>query len=382
MREQRDQVIRLAKLQDELREDLQKYLDDHELLVNTFATSAGLLWAQVKTFLTRDGAVCGGETLAAITSKLERPDLQVAIESVASNIDARTRGFATCSEWSIELAFEVKIFCEGLKSKYTGKFLAPLFKPYEEVFLGITQTSSKAVRQLDDPDTSLAFYAVLTCDDLEDRLDQLVEQDKAVKQTKIRQLRTLIAERMPGVKQKKDQAERLGVSYDSLNKIFKRRATMALIDKLIASAEALPVSGYVTDDEEVDDSISHEPELESDNETGFEVTQDEAPSPEPETERALEPEPEVTPAPEPEPAPIKLPDVCAICNKNGADKEMVPEAPLRPTARELLEAFGGETSPLGVRFVLGPNSFQDIDINPGHGFVQWAVWALEMARMA
>lgn len=46
-----------------------------------------------------------------------------------------------------------------------------------------------------------------------------------------------------------------------------------------------------------------------------------------------------------------------------------------------LEQHGGETSPLGVRFVLGPNSFRELDGDPGAGGIAFAKRQLELVRL-
>lgn len=46
-----------------------------------------------------------------------------------------------------------------------------------------------------------------------------------------------------------------------------------------------------------------------------------------------------------------------------------------------LEQHGGETSPLGVRFVLGPNSFRELDGDPGAGGIAFARRQLELTRL-
>ena len=69
-----------------------------------------------------------------------------------------------------------------------------------------------------------------------------------------------------------------------------------------------------------------------------------------------------------------------LCNVN------VPTAPAvaadTSTATHLVQQLGGEVSPLGVQYVLGPNSFRQIEGDPGETYVQFAQRTMEMARLA
>ena len=365
LEEQRRKVIELAELQIQLRLALNVYLQKTGMTLNAFAQAIDAGWAQIAKVAQGTGAVSASETLEAICREIDASDLQTSIEESAVGLNSRIVSLAINDPDVINLAFDLKKLHEAWRGRIKAKQLAEFFAPHQDVFQGVISGTRSVYDKLEDEEVYVHLTDILEDPDLDNKIEEAIAQHTRHKAAKVERFKSFL-EQMP-LEQRIDQARELDMPTQSLHEILSGKMSIAYIEQ---STRKIQRWLKRQEQNELAEAV-----IEIDQETDDDTEKPRTEPADPPRESA--PAHDFEPVPEPEPS-----DNCKDCEHAGTNGQPVPEAPLKPTARELLEAFSGETSPLGVRFVLTPDSFQDIDLDPGESFMQWAVGALEMARLA
>lgn len=136
---QKEKVLALSGLQRELRAAVLRLRKEAPKPPwKKLASKLRVSWQDLNKLVNRRQTLCGGKTLAKLTSGLERVDLVDRITIAASGLSSPLRGLAAFSPEVIELAFGVReeFVRTGRKGETHASF-SKRFKPSDKLVLGL-----------------------------------------------------------------------------------------------------------------------------------------------------------------------------------------------------------------------------------------------------
>lgn len=219
-----------------LRGLMQAHVDASPKTLAAVANDCRLNWGQLHRFLIGN-VVCGGDSLAGITTLLQRDDLRAQILDASRDLNDREKSFAGLSNEEIKATYALRQLTI-IFSDFDNEVIAEALGDFGTVFLSIVRQKADAVKEL-TPESRAQMLALLNSHDLVEKTKAADARMKAEQQAKAAELHSLIEELKPQYPLRLDQAKALGIATSTLSDILNGRRKQEIAQTAIDRARAL-----------------------------------------------------------------------------------------------------------------------------------------------
>lgn len=332
LREMRANIHALAAIQGELRSAVERRrAQDPPKTIGAISSEISVSWRDLKGLLDQERSISGGASVKKIAAYAHCPEIADKICALTDATPDRFLGAASATPEAIDCAFDLEEAWTLHAETFDQRTFANAFGDHHATVLGAIRHARAAFTTLANPAVREAIRAILADTSFMNRIASATETSAGRQLEKSKRLAALVVRLKPRYRFRQNVAKALDVCRTTLIAACNGTAGEETIDELIAKATALV----------------HSP----------------------------------ADAPQGVPAPaVPTPPPPAPPTQEGAGQT---EGNVQPPASaiEVLEKLGGETSPLGVRFVLGPDSFREIAMEQIEAFIAFGLRQLELARI-
>lgn len=232
IRSKRDAVLKLAKLQIELREAFKRRMEKEDVTMGAAANECSVAWKAVKELLSGERAFGHGSTLKSLAAYAGKPELANAISKCTENLGDRLTGVSLLPAKAIGLAFDVHEVYDTEASDIPMALFASAFGDLQETVSGILAWRLEAMRQL-DATVSVKLEEALLSDDLARRLAEAKTAHQTTVDGLVEELKKQATRLFDGPINQRILAETLGMSASTVSYALLGRVTLARLKEMV-----------------------------------------------------------------------------------------------------------------------------------------------------
>lgn len=220
----KDQILQLCKLQDRLRSEANAYLANNgkPRALNQLAAACEKVptWKVLRTFIDREGAIVGGESLANLCVALDCVDLGSEISKAREGLNEQESGLSIYDAEIVELVFKIRDLHDRHAPNMKRVVFARIFSPYEEQIVKIFALSREGCNALgtDQQFRLLVENAVaLKTDEITKRLKDAEDLERRLLSEYVAQVGRLVHMLRPYYQTNADLAKDISLSETTIH---------------------------------------------------------------------------------------------------------------------------------------------------------------------